>query len=119
MLQNYLVYVNSEMFIQNGGNSRLAGMMLAAATFGVLVAGPGMIGFVPIMVVGALIFYLGIALLEEALYDTWGKMNNLEYITVRTPAQYHFIRTDSSRSSRLSSLWASMISLLVYSPELF
>ena len=41
-----------------------------------------MIGFVPIMVVGSLIFYLGIALLEEALFDTWGKMNKLEYSTV-------------------------------------
>jgi len=70
------------MFISNGGNNRLAGLLLAAATFGVWVAGPAMIGYVPIMVVGALIFYLGIALLEEALYDTWGKMNNLEYGTV-------------------------------------
>lgn len=80
--QNYLVYVNSEMFISNGGNSRLAGILLAAATTGVLIAGPGMIGFVPIMVVGALIFYLGIALLEEALWDTWGRMSRLEYGTV-------------------------------------
>ena len=56
--------------------------MLAAATFGVLVAGQGMIGFVPILVVGALIFYLGIDLLKEALYDTWSKMNRLEYLTV-------------------------------------
>lgn len=70
------------MFISNGGNSRLAGVLLAFATTGVWVAGPAMIGYVPIMVVGALIFYLGIALLEEALYDTWGKMNRLEYLTV-------------------------------------
>jgi len=70
------------MFISNGGNNRLAGLLLAAATFGVWVAGPAMIGYVPIMVVGALIFYLGIALLEEALYDTYGKMNRLEYLTV-------------------------------------
>lgn len=80
--QNYLVYVNSEMFISNGGNSRVAGFMLAAATFGVLIAGPDMIGYVPVMVVGALIYYLGIALLEEALVDTWGKMHRLEYLTV-------------------------------------
>ena len=81
-IQNYLVYVNSELFISNGGNNRLAGFMLAGATFGVLVAGPDMIGFVPIMVVGALIFYLGIELLQEALYETWGKMKKLEYLTV-------------------------------------
>ena len=71
------------MFISNGGNSRLAGLLLAAATFGVLISGPGMIGFVPVMVVGALIFYLGIELLQEALWDTWGKMSRLEYLTVR------------------------------------
>ena len=70
------------MFIQNGGNSRLAGFLLAAATFGVWVAGPVMIGYVPVMVVGALIFYLGIELLEEALWDTMGKMSKLEYLTV-------------------------------------
>lgn len=81
-IQNYLVYVNSDLFISNGGNNRLAGFMLAAATFGVLIAGPEMIGFVPVMVVGALIFYLGIELLQEALYETWGKMNKLEYLTV-------------------------------------
>lgn len=81
-IQNYLVYVNSEMFISNGGNNRLAGLMLAAATTGVLIAGPGMIGFVPIMVVGALIFFLGIELLQEALWETLGKMNKLEYLTV-------------------------------------
>jgi len=70
------------MFISNGGNSRLAGLLLAVATFGVLISGPGMIGFVPVMVVGALIFYLGIELLQEALWDTWGKMSRMEYLTV-------------------------------------
>ena len=81
-IQNYLVYVNSDLFIQNGGNNRLAGFMLAGGTFAVLVAGPDMIGYVPIMVVGALIFYLGIELLQEALYETHAKMNKLEYLTV-------------------------------------
>lgn len=70
------------MFIQNGGNSRLAGFMLAAATTGVWIEGPVMIGYVPVMVVGALIFYLGIELLEEALWDPMGKMSKLEYLTV-------------------------------------
>ena len=81
-IQNYLVYVNSELFMSNGGDNRLAGILLALATTGVLVAGPGMIGYVPVMVVGALIFYLGIDLLDEAVVDTWGKMGRLEYLTV-------------------------------------
>ncbi|KAL8698670.1 MAG: hypothetical protein Q9201_006443 [Fulgogasparrea decipioides] len=65
-----------------GGNSRVAGVMLAMATFGVLVSGPLIIGFIPIMVVGALIFFLGIDLMREALADTWGKVHRLEYLTI-------------------------------------
>jgi SulP family sulfate permease len=56
--------------------------MLAAATAGIMVMGPVIIGYIPVMVVGALIFLLGIELLEEALVDTWGKLSRLEYLTV-------------------------------------
>ncbi|OJD14775.1 hypothetical protein ACJ73_09042 [Blastomyces percursus] len=81
-IQNYLVYTNSLLFIESGGNSRLAGVMLAVATFGIMLVGPGIIGYIPIVVVGALIYMLGIELMEEALVDTWGKLHTLEYITV-------------------------------------
>lgn len=77
------MYTNSLLFIDSGGNSRLAGLMLAAATGGILIVGPVIIGYIPIMVVGALIFMLGIELMEEALVDTWGKLHRLEYLTVR------------------------------------
>jgi len=52
------------------------------ATGAVWVAGPAMIGFIPVCVVGALIFLLGIELLEEAVWDTFGKLSRLEYLTV-------------------------------------
>ncbi|PGH12104.1 hypothetical protein AJ79_04503 [Helicocarpus griseus UAMH5409] len=81
-IQNYLVYTNSLLFIDSGGNSRVAGVMLACGTFGILLAGPGIIGYIPIMVVGALIYMLGIELMEEALVDTWRKLHKLEYLTV-------------------------------------
>ncbi|KAJ5086601.1 hypothetical protein NUU61_007908 [Penicillium alfredii] len=81
-IQNYLVYTNSLLFIASGGTSRLAGLMLAAATVGILVIGPVIIGYIPVMVVGALIFLLGIELMQEALVDTWGKLSRLEYLTV-------------------------------------
>lgn len=81
-VQNYLVYTNSLLFMDSGGSDRLAGLMLAAATFGVLLAGPAIIGYIPICVVGALIFLLGIELLEEALVATWGKVQRLEYLTI-------------------------------------
>lgn len=59
--------------------------MLAAATMGILFVGPVIIGFIPVMVVGALIFLLGIELMQEALVDTWGKLHRLEYLTVLLP----------------------------------
>jgi SulP family sulfate permease len=81
-VQNYLVYTNSLLFIRSGGESRVAGLMLAAATFGVMVAGPVIVGFIPVMVVGSLIFLLGIELMQEALVDTYGRLSQFEYFTI-------------------------------------
>ena len=81
-IQNYLVYTNSILFIDSGGSDRLAGTLLAFATFGILFAGPVIIGYIPIMVVGSLIFLLGFELLIEALYETWDRLHRLEYLTV-------------------------------------
>ena len=81
-IQNYLVFVNSVLFMNTGGNSRLAGFLLAAATFGLLVAGPIVIGYVPVMVVGTLIYMLGIDLAQEALVATYGRLHRLEYFTI-------------------------------------
>ncbi|KAF2653927.1 sulfate transporter family protein-like protein [Lophiostoma macrostomum CBS 122681] len=81
-IQNYLVYANSILFIANGGDSRIAGVLLALATTAVWLAGPAMIGYIPVCLVGALIFMLGIELMEEAVWDTFGKCNKLEYLTI-------------------------------------
>lgn len=62
---NYLCYVNSVLFYKVGGTTRLSGFLLALASFGVLVAGPGIISVLPVCVVGALIFILGIDLVKE------------------------------------------------------
>ena len=97
-IQNYLVYTNSILFIRSGGDSRLAGIMLAGGTFGIMVIGPTIIGFIPVMVVGALIFLLGIELLREALYDTWDKVSALDYLTVCDSIAYVY---HSERSHRL------------------
>ncbi len=81
-IQNYLVYTNSVLFIRSGGDSRLAGLMLAVATFFILLAGPAIIGFIPVMMVGVLIFVLGFELLFEAVWDPRHKLKFLEYATV-------------------------------------
>ena len=81
-IQNYLVYTNSILFIRSGGDSRIAGILLAMGTACIMFIGPSLIGKIPVMVVGALIFLLGMDLLKEALIDTIGKVNFLEYLTI-------------------------------------
>ncbi|KAF9116263.1 hypothetical protein BGX27_003856 [Mortierella sp. AM989] len=81
-VQNYLVYTNSLLFIKSGGDSRVAGLMLAAASMAIFLIGPWIVGYIPVMVVGSLIFHLGFDLVKEALWDTWGLVHRLEYLTI-------------------------------------
>lgn len=94
-IQNYLVYTNSLLFMRAGADSRVAGVMLALATFAVLLVGPVVIGFIPVCVVGSLIFLLGYELLKEALWDTWGRVSGVEYgtilVIVLTMGVYDFV----------------------------
>ncbi|KAH9933958.1 sulfate transporter family-domain-containing protein [Epithele typhae] len=79
---NYLVYVNTLLFYRVGGDTRVSGFMLAGATAVLLMVGTGPIAFIPVMVVGALIFVLGIDLVKEALWDTRQRVSTTEYITI-------------------------------------
>lgn len=81
-IQNYLVYTNSLLFIRAGADSRVAGVMLAVATFMILLVGPIVIGFIPVCVVGSLIFVMGYELLKESIWDTIHKVSRFEYITI-------------------------------------
>ncbi|KAI0141048.1 sulfate transporter family protein [Hypoxylon sp. NC0597] len=81
-IQNYLVFANTLFFMRSGGDSRLAGIMLAALTFGVMTIGPVVIGYIPVMVVGTLIFVLGFELLLDALISPRQKLKLLEYLTI-------------------------------------
>jgi sulfate permease, SulP family len=81
-IQNYLVYANSQLFYKSGGDSRVAGVMLAILTVGVLVIGPVIIGLIPVMMVGTLIYVLGFELFLEAIWEPRKKLKLLEYLTV-------------------------------------
>ena len=81
-IQNYLVYSNSVLFMRAGGNTRLAGIILAVLTMGVMLIGPVIIGFIPVMMVGTLIYLLGFELFLEAIWDTRKRLKTLEYLTV-------------------------------------
>lgn len=74
--------MNSVLFVRVGGDSRVASFMLACATFGIFLLGPWVIGYLPVCVVGALIFLLGIDLVKEAVWDTFGRVNRFEYLTI-------------------------------------
>jgi SulP family sulfate permease len=56
--------------------------MLAGSTIGVLIIGPTIIGFIPVMMVGVLIFVLGFELFLEAVWEPRKKLKVLEYLTV-------------------------------------
>ncbi|KAF6756738.1 vacuole protein [Ephemerocybe angulata] len=79
---NYLVYVNTLLFYRVGGTTRIASFLLAIATVGLLMVGTGPIAYLPVMVVGALIFVLGIDLVKEALWDTRHRTSRSEYVTI-------------------------------------
>lgn len=81
-IQNYLVYTNSVLFIRAGADSAMAGYLLMILTAIIMFIGPIIISFIPICIVGSLIFLLGYELMIEALWDTWGKLNTFEYLTV-------------------------------------
>lgn len=81
-IQNYLVYANTVFFMRSGGDSRLAGYMLAALTACVMMIGPMIIGYIPVMMVGCLIFDLGFELLLEAVWLPRKKLKVAEYLTV-------------------------------------
>jgi SulP family sulfate permease len=79
---NYLVYSSSILFMRSGGNSRIAGYSLAISTVLVWVYGAHLLVYVPRVVVGSLMFHLGIDLFKEAVWDPLGMVTRLEYGTI-------------------------------------
>ena len=64
----------------------MAGILLAVATTLTWFAGPGAIGYIPVMIVGILIYLLGIDLIKESLWDTAGRVHKLEWTMIVTIA---------------------------------
>ncbi|KXN72237.1 hypothetical protein CONCODRAFT_37201 [Conidiobolus coronatus NRRL 28638] len=81
-LQNYLIYSSSVLFYKSDGNDRLAGIMVGLLTIVAWMVGPSIITYVPTLVVGSLLAYLGVELVKEAAVETYGVMNNLDYFTI-------------------------------------
>jgi sulfate permease, SulP family len=113
-IQNYLVYTNSVLFMRTGGDGRLAGILLAIFTVGVLMIGPVIIGYIPVMMVGVLIFVLGFELFLEAVWEPRKKLKLLEYLTVSNSPLILEV-SNVHRLLQSYSSWACTISWLEYS----
>ncbi|KAJ3193658.1 hypothetical protein HDU82_002738 [Entophlyctis luteolus] len=81
--QNYIVYSNSLLVMRCGGNTRMAGALVTIGTIVLWIIGGDVIKFVPTILVGCLIFHLGIDLLIESLVETLHMpISRLEYVTI-------------------------------------
>ncbi|KAI6043623.1 sulfate transporter family-domain-containing protein [Pisolithus marmoratus] len=69
-------------FYRVGGGNRVAGLMLALVTLLILMVGTAPVAYIPVVVVGALIFALGFDLVKEALWDTRYRVSWTEYVTI-------------------------------------
>jgi SulP family sulfate permease len=78
-----MVYANSVLFLRSGGGSFVSEIVLCLTSVILWVKGSEIAGYVPSVLIGALIFHLGMELIKEALYDTWSVgMHPLEYATI-------------------------------------
>jgi len=68
--------------IRLGINSRLVGLVAAAATGIVLLFGAAILALVPTFMVGGLLLFLGLSFLVEWVYDAWSRLPRLDYFLV-------------------------------------
>jgi SulP family sulfate permease len=67
-----------------GANNRLTGLIAAALCLVVLIMGASLLGIFPKMVIGGLLFYLGLSFLADWVIDGWTKLPHVDYAIVIT-----------------------------------
>ena len=65
-----------------GASRRLTGVICALVSIAVLFLGPSLLSFFPRPVIGALSFYLGLALVIQWVYRTWFQLDISEYLII-------------------------------------
>ena len=65
-----------------GGSSRLPGLVAAIVCLLVLAAGSSLVAYVPKVVVGSLLFYLGLNFLYEWVFMGWFKLPKIDYAII-------------------------------------
>lgn len=67
-----------------GGTRRVSGVVAALFSAGILFWGSSILSVIPIPLLGGLLFYLGLNLFVEWLFDGWFRLSNFEYFLVVT-----------------------------------
>ena len=65
-----------------GADSRMLGYVVAALTILTLFFGASLIAFIPRMVAGGVLCFMGLAFLVEWLYDSWFRVSKLDYVMI-------------------------------------
>ncbi|MEW5869823.1 MAG: SulP family inorganic anion transporter [Chloroflexota bacterium] len=65
-----------------GVNSRLIGVFALLLVGSMLFFGASLLNYFPKMILGGLLFFLGLAFLVEWLYDAWFKLSRIDYLIV-------------------------------------
>ena len=66
----------------SGSRGRLSGLIVALVAAIAVVAGPGLIGYLPKFVLGALLIYLGADQLYRWVVVSWSRLSRTEYISL-------------------------------------
>lgn len=67
-----------------GSNTRLTGLIAAGVCLLALLAGPSLLALLPRIIIGALLFLLGLSFLVEWLVEGWSRMPRVDYAIVLT-----------------------------------
>ena len=108
-LPNYLGYCNSVMYARCGGGGRMAGIALIVVEALSVAYGMRVVPYVPRCLAGCLILHVGLDLVKEALYDSLGAFDTLEYGCI---VAIGFVMTVFGFSSGL--LFALVASTLIF-----
>lgn len=81
-LQNYLCYSNSLLYFKCKGGGKVSGYLMCAITAVFFCLGPSVVFYMPRVMPGCLLIHIGIDLSMEALYDSWGAFDAIEYTSI-------------------------------------
>lgn len=81
-LQNYLCYSNSLLYYKCKGGGKASGYLMSAIIAVFFYLGPSVVYYMPRVMPGCLLIHIGIDLTAEALVDSWGAFDIVEYSSI-------------------------------------